>query len=82
MLAPGTRLVSRNRQHEAVVMADSFLRTEAGVGSIHKAGALVQKATACNGWDFWFFEGQDGALRSIDELRQRYLQIAGTPTKN
>ncbi len=39
-------------------------------GSIHKVGAEVQGAPACNGWDFWHVE-RDGQLVPIDLLRQQ-----------
>jgi len=72
-LQPGEHLFSKNRRHSATLKADSTLLTDKGTGSIHKAGALVQDAPACNGWDFWYFEDQDGVLKSIDVLRQKYL---------
>lgn len=74
LLPPGTRLYSRNRRHQAVVKADSFIMTDKGTGSIHKVGALVQNIAACNGWDFWFFEDDSGTLLSIDVLRQQYIK--------
>lgn len=80
-LPPGIVLYSRNRRHRGIIKADSFIQTDAGTGSIHKAGALVQNATACNGWDFWHFETESGDLKPIDELRQRYLkQLASAAT--
>ena len=39
-------------------------------GSIHKMGALVQKAEACNGWTFWHYETRTG-LKPIDFLREK-----------
>ena len=39
-------------------------------GSIHKMGALVQKAEACNGWTYWHFEEKSG-LKPIDFLRDK-----------
>ena len=39
-------------------------------GSIHKIGAAVQGAPACNGWTFWHIE-TDRGLVPIDTLRQR-----------
>jgi modification methylase len=39
-------------------------------GSIHKAGAHVQNAPACNGWTFWHFETKTG-LKPIDFLRDK-----------
>ena len=44
-------------------------------GSIHKIGAAVQGAPACNGWTFWHVE-RDGALVPLDALRQDYLACA------
>ena len=41
-------------------------------GSIHKLGATLQNAPACNGWTFWHYEAADG-LKPIDALRQNYL---------
>ena len=39
-------------------------------GSIHKVGAHVQGAPACNGWTFWHFDAK-GEPVSIDVLRQK-----------
>ena len=47
-------------------------RRAATVGSIHKLGATLQNAPACNGWTFWHYEAADG-LKPIDALRQNYL---------
>ena len=41
-------------------------------GSIHKVGAAVQNAPACNGWTFWHFE-RDGRLVALDALRDEPL---------
>jgi len=30
-----------------------------------------------NGWDFWFYEGKNGQLTSIDVLRQQYRRENG-----
>jgi recombination protein RecA len=37
-------------------------------GSIHKVGAMVQSAPACNGWTYWHFRTDKG-LTPIDVLR-------------
>ena len=39
-------------------------------GSIHKVGALVQSAPACNGWTYWHFKSDKG-LAPIDVLRAK-----------
>jgi len=73
MLSPGTVLTDTKRRWKATVGADGSLKSECGqAGSIHKLGATLQKAPACNGWTFWHFEAVDG-LRPIDALRQNYL---------
>jgi len=72
-LMPGTMLVDAKRRHSATVRADGSLASACGAsGSIHKVGATVQQAPACNGWTFWHRE-VDGALEPIDRVRQTYL---------
>ncbi len=68
LIAPGVRLTDAKRRHQAMVRADGAVMVGDIIGSIHKAGALVQGLPACNGWTFWHFE-RDGALAPIDELR-------------
>jgi modification methylase len=68
VLPPGTKLTDRTRRVEAVVVADGTIRVGPLQGSIHKIGAEVQHAPACNGWLFWHVE-RDGALVAIDTLR-------------
>ncbi len=70
----GQTLYSTKRKHCAVVKADGFLQVGEHAGSIHKMGALVQGAPASNGWDFWYYEDDEGILRSIDDLRQKYIK--------
>jgi modification methylase len=70
MIAPGTVLTDEKRRYEAVVRADGALMVGPQVGSIHKIGALVQGAQACNGWTFWHVN-DNGRLSPIDALRAR-----------
>jgi modification methylase len=70
LLNPGDVLCDERRRHTARVRADGSLITVDFTGSIHKAGAHVQGATACNGWTFWHIE-TDGKLIAIDVLRQK-----------
>lgn len=69
-VGPGAILVDEKRRHSARVRADGTVALGDIIGSIHKAGALAQGLPACNGWTFWHTE-RDGALRPIDDLRQR-----------
>lgn len=68
MIAPGTRLTCARGRHSALVRADGTLAHDNVVGSIHKIGALVQGAQACNGWTFWHVAGEKGLI-VIDEYR-------------
>ena len=72
LLTPGDLLFGGTRHDKiAKVRADGTLITDIHRGSIHKVGALVQGAPACNGWTFWHFQsGQDDFL-PIDVLRQK-----------
>jgi len=74
MLPPGTLLTDAKRRWEARVCADGTIACGAEQGSIHRVGAAVQGAPACNGWTFWHYE-EDGAWTPIDTLRQRYLLL-------
>src|ERR1051325_2064785 len=71
-LSPGTILTDARRRWSARVQADSTLEHEGRQGSIHKIGAAVQGAPACNGWMFWHIE-REGGLAPLDTLRQAYL---------
>ncbi len=72
-LTPGDVLRDAKRRFRATVRADGSLASPCGAtGSIHKLGATLQGAPACNGWTFWHHEGE-GTLKPIDTLRQTYL---------
>jgi modification methylase len=70
LLEPGTLLYGPRRRWTAKVRADGTLITADFKGSIHKAGAHVQGAPACNGWQFWNID-VEGRLVPIDVLRQK-----------
>ena len=76
-LLPGTVLTDAKRRWTATVRADGSLLSSCGAtGSIHKLGATLQGAPACNGWTFWHHEApreNGGKLQPIDTLRQLYL---------
>ncbi|MEI2386484.1 site-specific DNA-methyltransferase [Breoghania sp. JC706] len=69
LLTPGAELTCSRGKHRAVVRADGSLVSGDFTGSIHKVGALVQGAEACNGWTYWHFE-RGGILEPIDVLRE------------
>ena len=68
LIEPGAHLFDSGRRHQAMVRADGSLLSGRHEGSIHKVGALVQGAEACNGWTFWHHE-HEGRLQPIDHLR-------------
>jgi modification methylase len=69
LISPGTVLYDHAARHEAKVRADGSIACGSAQGSIHKIGAHVQGAMACNGWTFWHYEA-DGRLTPIDVLRE------------
>jgi modification methylase len=60
---PANRIAAR-------VRADGSVASRDASGSIHKIGAHVQGADACNGWVFWHVR-RGKALVPIDLLRQK-----------
>ena len=69
--AAAARSLKRNASADPVPSAAA-----AQQGSIHRIGAAVQGASACNGWTFWHFEA-DGALKPIDLLREEARRQLG-----
>jgi modification methylase len=69
LILPGTVLYDAGARHEARVRADGSIASAGAEGSIHKIGAHVQGALACNGWTFWHYES-GGTLKPIDVLRE------------
>ena len=74
LIKPGSKLFSPRKNHYAKVRADGSLYVKEGdmeiQGSIHKVGAAIQNAQACNGWTYWHYEEKSG-LKPIDFLRDK-----------
>ena len=70
LLPVGEVLYDQRRRYSARVRADGSLISSDFSGSIHKVGAHLQKAPACNGWQFWCVDIK-GELISIDVFRQK-----------
>ncbi len=68
LITPGTELTDMRQRWSALVRADGTLASGPHSGSIHRVGALVQGAEACNGWTFWHTNTR-GRLSPIDSLR-------------
>jgi modification methylase len=76
-LKPGDRLFSPQRRYQARIRVDGSLTTGTSTGSIHRLGAHVQQAPACNGWTYWHYEDPKRNLAPIDMLRRRYREEMG-----
>ena len=76
MVKPGERLYCPHNRHVARVRADGSLANGEHSGSIHRMGAYVQNAPACNGWTFWHYKSDQG-LAPIDLLRRKFRTQMG-----
>ena len=70
LLKPGDTLFDPGQRNAARIRADGSLVCKDATGSIHKMGAHVMGAEACNGWTFWHFR-RSGKMMPIDVLRQK-----------
>jgi site-specific DNA-methyltransferase (adenine-specific) len=76
LLKPGQRLYFRRQRGSAArVRADGKLIMDGVEGSIHQLGRHLMRGSPCNGWEHWYFEGEDGELHAIDDLRRRLRRI-------
>jgi modification methylase len=66
----GETVYDPSRRHAARVRVDGSIAVKDNSGSIHKIGAHVQGAEACNGWTFWHVRRGDNYV-PIDVLRQK-----------
>jgi modification methylase len=76
LLSPGDKLFDQRRKFTARIRADGSITAAKLRGSIHKVGAGVQGAPACNGWTFWHYDA-GGAPKPIDELRRKIRDEMG-----
>ncbi|MBM3487988.1 MAG: site-specific DNA-methyltransferase [Alphaproteobacteria bacterium] len=70
LLRAGDTLFDERRRFKARIRADGSIEVAGARGSIHRIGAHVQGAPACNGWTFWHYETK-GKSEPIDALRAR-----------
>ena len=71
LLQAGQSLYFRqDRALSAHIKADGKLIMDGFEGSIHQAGSRLMAGSPCNGWEHWYYEGEDGELHPIDGLRQ------------
>ena len=75
LLSPGQALYfRRDPALQARVRVDGRLVMGGSEGSIHQLGSQLMGGSPCNGWEHWYFEGPDGALHPLDELRKKLLE--------
>ena len=73
LVKAGETLYDHTQRIAANVRVDGSIASKNESGSIHKVGAHVQGAEACNGWTYWHIRrGQN--LVPIDLLRQQVRQ--------
>jgi modification methylase len=77
LVKAGDTLVDPTQRIAASIRADGSIACKNNSGSIHKIGAFVQGAEACNGWTFWHVR-KGKALVPIDVLRQQVRAELGT----
>ena len=70
LVKAGETMYDPSHRIAARVRADGSIACKDNSGSIHKIGAHVQGAEACNGWTFWHVQ-RGPNLVPIDILRQQ-----------
>ena len=73
LVKAGETLFDHTQRIAANVRADGSIASKNESGSIHKVGAQVQGAEACNGWTYWHIR-RGPNLVPIDLLRQQVRQ--------
>lgn len=76
LIEAGEILFDAKGRFLAKVRIDGSLEALGHTGSIHRVGALVQGAEACNGWTFWH-ASRGGKALVIDELRKEMRDRMG-----
>ena len=73
LIKAGTKLFNNNKTICATVLSNGKIKLKENIGSIHQIGALVQKKSSCNGWNFWHTAHQN-KLISINIHRSNYFR--------
>jgi len=75
LLPAGTTLHLRANGAEATVQSDGTLVANGLRGSIHRLGARLLGAPACNGWEHWHYrDPATGHLQPLNALRVAYAE--------
>jgi modification methylase len=71
LIAPGDRLTLGNSARTATILANGTLQSGDDSGTIHRLGARLLGAPACNGWEHWrYLDAATGEYRVLDGLRK------------
>ncbi|MBN2045882.1 MAG: site-specific DNA-methyltransferase [Anaerolineales bacterium] len=72
LLQPGQPLYFRkNRELKAIIKPNARLQYGEIEDTIHLLGRRLSNSNPCNGWDHWYYQGEDGDLAPLDTLRQK-----------
>ena len=74
--APATASTARRTAMSRACAPTAASANGDATGSIHRMGAHVQNAPACNGWTFWHYKSDQG-LAPIDLLRRKFRAQMG-----
>ncbi|MCD4761743.1 site-specific DNA-methyltransferase, partial [bacterium] len=70
----GSYLFSKDKKNKARILADSTLKINDKVGSIHKVSAEILGKVSNNGWTYWYIKDKKDNFILIDELRDEYIK--------
>ncbi|MBT6152540.1 MAG: site-specific DNA-methyltransferase [Chloroflexi bacterium] len=71
LLQPGQSLYFRKSgKHQARVTADGMLEINGERASIHTFARKLTNGAPANGWDYWFYENEQGERLDINNLRE------------
>ncbi len=71
LLHEGDCLYFRGNKRKSALVTATGLRHNGVQGSIHQVGRRILDGGPCNGWDYWYFEDENGDLLPIEVLRQK-----------
>jgi hypothetical protein len=62
---------------KAIIKPDGKLLIPGFIGSIHQTAKHLSGDKPCNGWEWWFYENENGEMKKIDELRSKFASESG-----
>jgi hypothetical protein len=77
LIKPGQPLYFRGeRDMIARVKSNGHLVYNGFEGSIHQVSRMLTGGSPINGWEYWFYEDQEGNLTSINILREHLRKVS------